>query len=98
MFEFFDKDKSGTVDRQEIMLAFQSTSENNVKKNEETTGNSTILFENEKAGLQESKVDKWISSAHIEGHHEEHIDKLELDFMEFVALFKSTFLEGFTEE
>jgi len=92
MFTFFDKDGSGTVDREEILAAFSATM--NARKREEKEaqeemlkGNNTALMENKQAELSDNQVGNWISMAHIEGHHE---GKEELDFSEFCALFKST--------
>ena len=77
MFEFFDKDGSGGIDKYEIVDVLQKLSDN--KKKEVT---SDKVNDDEDKGVELADAEKLISS--VNGH-----DAEELDFDNFVRMFKS---------
>lgn len=85
MFIFFDSDKSGTVDRDEIRNVLKNTVKNQNIKAKSILGDSDGMNELDAESHAMSTIDTMIDSVDNDGDHQ-------LDFNEFCLLFKSIFL------
>ncbi len=85
MFIFFDSDKSGSVDRNEIRNVLKNTVKNQSIKAKSILGDCEGLDELDAESHAMDTIDTMINSVDTDGDHQ-------LDFDEFCLLFKSIFL------
>ena len=85
MFIFFDSDKSGSVDRNEIRNVLKNTVKNQSIKSKSILGDCEGLNELDAESHALDSIDTMINSVDTDGDHQ-------LNFDEFCLLFKSIFL------